>query len=1830
MAPSFRDLIDYLLADIALCGDQGATPADILESTKAFYAKPAQHASSRTHTVDRRFQEKVWTWLTRNPEVSVGHDKEGNHLTLADAEGRAQGVEPLRVFVSKERTWLALTGHEPDDTKVFPTEFALLSIIASHKSKGIAQTDLVRISGQDKRSVPKRTDTLQRKGYIQKRAVQIKSARTSLCTLRRFLKDEDSVPESASESADCQNQMIDFHKFMDDLFSILRQHKILSRNDLKNLLGFADRWRWRILSRTLRKFERIGVLKRVRALSQYADTVNKYHPCVMLVREPTEKDYERFYEFGIDSLTNNEQEDSAELDEEMMVTDTGQPSVALQNGVLQQGQVVQDVGRTIPCWTPDRVLHNQIFDIVHQAGTDGMISLDLIKSCFGGFYRRPLENVLARLVECWQLSQPLHLRHLALVRDTAMTGTIHHYIHYSAVNFRKRVDAGEAAWEAVEFISKNAKANNLRPPPVDAVPEVDGYGLPLARPKSQLFKNGNASLLECMAVVKPQDYVVTSTDPSVVQLQDGTYGLRIRQRASAADHHRRGGVEASTPLGVKLEHHEPEDVDMENTPEVSKPTVARRKKIKNEDLLRGMSEKEKLENLGLDETYTEYSVLLIERPNPGVYLTPLGRRRPAGKRQGRPKRSRVVVFKSPKLSSLPWFVKEVGEDGDRPESDAGQDISLSTAEPSDTGLLRGTKRPLHLSSGRDSDTESPVVSKQRRLVKGEQASMDVDTPELHPSANGTRISKRKRAESPGGDNVSQASQTQARTTVDAPETPSKRPHHEVRGDYGAGRSVVVPGNDGATDEPVKGAHDTNLLSPPTGKRLAEAAPPATAPTAVPPTTPSIPSSMRTAQPTATPASAEPASSPAPASSTGKMRGLRGHMSGSIGFQRRKIVMQILEQAGGAFPMGTELWYPFTTAWAKLKYKEKPDLRTIRNTVKHLIDVGTLRQFTFSGKDSKGLMVTKSIIAKSDLSPDDPLIQDMQKKMLATDSRFYIPENVEYDREMTKSGKKVQVPPYGKSTSRIPIEPRLTVHLHQKPALVTAQEKRKGQMIQRRLLQRLDSERELLKGPSVVRLMRIRRAPGQGDTAHGLTSISRPDRSEGQKQRRIQKVQSSGGIRRGRLIDLPISEVWPFAMVMSPRQEFHASSGTFSTTAVLGALRISEPTVSQKEPLTLHGRRKDTTSDLPDSLDDLFNMAHQEREPVDPDRTFSTDLTTIMRWEIRNKQLFRRKSSDFHYINQTVQDSFESAPIVGNIRFHGYEEPPMSRREHLPSEPRATRKATRTTEALAEGTLRPLAPRPPGKPRYDVDTEMDVGGRRRAFEYEEDFDTTRRNRRLEKLHASLADEGEAISIQQTGRRSHKNLYVLSRSFVRKLMTAIVVVRTLAGGWEGKIVDWNLVPKCFPEFDPIFVQERGKSIVARHRLQLAKMQGDFQSLFVEAYANGEVPAINYDDLESYDWEGVVEWANSALEFPNSEKIPDLPATREQFDSVFEVREEPVSSLDDIYHSSHNVTIYRKRTAYAETPFAVPLAERPGPMTTRQTELAHLDAVKTWVRANVVAAEESYRPAEAREILSTVRNSVLENALNSLMTERVISSNNKGRPAPGRNYDITDYFLLLLGRKRAFESTDLRRAARFKTDVLDAALRSQGQWDFDYAADDGDTMAVINLLAEGRVDLRPRDPPRDRYGLTEGGYTTRQMDKGKLRFAVEVRPVKGKYVYGNPIQEKTSSIAPPCPPSVTIGASQLAVPEKIPLWYDIHSQFVKLLWDIALTAVVSSVALRPGLSASGLANMLKPTLGAWEVELLLKWLEQVGVMRQVGGRGVEAGWAVQEWWWLVLGVE
>ena len=123
----------------------------------------------------------------------------------------------IRLYASKDRMWHALTGHAPNFNKVKSLDFICLSIIAACGPKGILQHDLVRISGQDKRSLPSRTDRLHDGGYVEKMRVSVqlfnpkRLVHTSQCTLKRFVNqtsdqkqqtsDPDSVPAEKAKRA---------------------------------------------------------------------------------------------------------------------------------------------------------------------------------------------------------------------------------------------------------------------------------------------------------------------------------------------------------------------------------------------------------------------------------------------------------------------------------------------------------------------------------------------------------------------------------------------------------------------------------------------------------------------------------------------------------------------------------------------------------------------------------------------------------------------------------------------------------------------------------------------------------------------------------------------------------------------------------------------------------------------------------------------------------------------------------------------------------------------------------------------------------------------------------------------------------------------------------------------------------------------------------------------------------------------------------------------------------------------------------------------------------------------------------------------------------------------------------------------------------------------------------------------------------------------------------------------------------------------------------------------------------------------------------------------
>ena len=159
-----------------------------------------------------------------------------------NSEHKSKTSGGLRLYGSEDRMWQVAAGHGPDPVKVSTTEFACLSIIAARGSKGILQPELVEISGQDKRSLPRRTDQLHRNGYIEKRPVLVHGNRTSLCTLKRFVTTTaivDRTSFSATDTASSQIQkgnVLDILSLTNGIFEHLRPLEIITTEDLKKKL----------------------------------------------------------------------------------------------------------------------------------------------------------------------------------------------------------------------------------------------------------------------------------------------------------------------------------------------------------------------------------------------------------------------------------------------------------------------------------------------------------------------------------------------------------------------------------------------------------------------------------------------------------------------------------------------------------------------------------------------------------------------------------------------------------------------------------------------------------------------------------------------------------------------------------------------------------------------------------------------------------------------------------------------------------------------------------------------------------------------------------------------------------------------------------------------------------------------------------------------------------------------------------------------------------------------------------------------------------------------------------------------------------------------------------------------------------------------------------------------------------------------------------------------------------------------------------------------------------------------------------------------------------
>ena len=125
---------------------------------------------------------------------------------------------------------------------------------------------------------------------------------------------------------------------------------------------------------------------------------------------------------------------------------------------------------------------------------------------------------------------------------------------------------------------------------------------------------------------------------------------------------------------------------------------------------------------------------------------------------------------------------------------------------------------------------------------------------------------------------------------------------------------------------------------------------------------------------------------------------------------------------------------------------------------------------------------------------------------------------------------------------------------------------------------------------------------------------------------------------------------------------------------------------------------------------------------------------------------------------------------------------------------------------------------------------------------------------------------------------------------------------------------------------------------------------------------------------------------------------------------------------------------------------------------------------------------------------------------------------------------------------------------------------------------------------------------------------MDRQNIVFDVWLVPTK-EYVPGVPLPNPL----PPPPAPHLVDARH-----PVPFWYDIHDRLVPFIWEALVSAVLGAVTIQVGCSVEDMRNMFRGAVEMWDLELLMGWLCDLGVVSGGGGRAYVA----KEWWWSVLG--
>ncbi|KAI0399306.1 hypothetical protein F4802DRAFT_590225 [Xylaria palmicola] len=516
MGAGLDELIESLLTEIAFSGVRGCSVSSLLAAIGAFYRSSKidheyedfrfalgstgrsgdEKSPQAAKNPDFAVASKVWRWLATRPDVSIGANRAYNHLSLEDVlalpeeeeeEARSSGAtvkspdEPStntqvlsrprpnprpssdaaltvrpRLLVSEERQWRTIAGHGPDLKRVPLFEWRALVDIASVKDKGILQGDLVRLTGQDKRSLPTRTDALARKGYIIKQPIVLRGGKSSKLWLAQFAEHAREHQEregldyekldlsKAALTSDLHpvpfcdkwnGDTIDYLALAQAFVAIVKAWALIRYCDARAKLGVEERVRqMRALAKTCRWLTNIGALSFVGA--KFAGSNRLFKDCVKFIRDPSPAEWSHFRATPKTRMVvpSGRIGKRGEASRAVHASQSGDPKGKATSKKPQRTKARSDppsYTTIIPApWKPQKPMPNTAFEIIKRAGPKGTSNAAICRQTLGHNYRR-LTAAMTGSISMPTNSQPQHLKHLSSTSQLSRIGKTMTYTFYA-------------------------------------------------------------------------------------------------------------------------------------------------------------------------------------------------------------------------------------------------------------------------------------------------------------------------------------------------------------------------------------------------------------------------------------------------------------------------------------------------------------------------------------------------------------------------------------------------------------------------------------------------------------------------------------------------------------------------------------------------------------------------------------------------------------------------------------------------------------------------------------------------------------------------------------------------------------------------------------------------------------------------------------------------------------------------------------------------------------------------------------------------------------------------------------------------------------------------------------------------------------------------------------------------------------------------------------------------------------------------------------------------------------------------------------------------------